>query len=79
VSLPTPEKLAAAAQALVPAAQEQVSILGFSLDASQIAAVIELAVDALCMKAWKQAHAAGAAAAGAITTEAQAEASQRKP
>ena len=79
MSLPTPDKQAAAVQALLPHAQQQVNILGFNLDASQIAAVLELAVDALCMKAWKQAHAAGAAAAAAITTEDAAEAAQRKP
>jgi hypothetical protein len=79
MALPTPTQQAAAVQALLPAAQAQLSILGFNIDASQVAAVIEVAVDSLCMKAWKQAHAAGQAAAGAITTEDAAEAAQRAP
>ena len=79
MSLPTPEQQAGAVQALVPAAAAQVSILGFSLDASQISAVLEVAVDALCMKAWREAQAAGKAAATAITTSEQAEAELEKP
>lgn len=78
MSLPTPDKQNAAVQALVPAAQAQLSILGFNIDAGQIAAVLEVAVDSLCMKAWKQAHAAGQAAADALATEGDAEASLRK-
>jgi hypothetical protein len=80
VSLPTPAKQNEVVQQLVGQAQALIaSNLGFNLDASQIAAVLEVAVDSLCMKAWKQAHAAGTAAAATITTEDAAEASQRKP
>jgi hypothetical protein len=83
VALPTPQQQAGAVQTLIPIVVDELGKLlsgsGFSLDASQVAAVLEVAVDSLCMKAWKQAHAAGQAAADAITTEAQAETAQRGP
>lgn len=79
MSLPTPAQVDAAVKAIAPAAGAQINILGFTLDASEIEAVVTVAIDALCMRAWKQAHAAGQAAAAAVTTEAQAEAAQRSP
>lgn len=80
MSLPTPQQQNDVVQQLAGTAQSLISSkLGFNLDASQIAAVLEVAIDSLCMKAWKQAHAAGAAAAATINTEDQAEAAQRKP
>lgn len=79
MALPTTTQLSAAVQAVVPAAAAQLDILGFKLDASQIEAVVTVAIDALCMRAWKEAQAAGAAAAADITTPEQAEASLRQP
>jgi uncharacterized protein (DUF2237 family) len=79
MSLPTPEKIDAAVKVVAEAAKSQVNLLGFTIDASQLQAVIQAAVDALCMKAWREAHAAGQAAAVALTTEDAAEAAQRKP
>lgn len=79
MSLPTPTKLAAAVQAVAPTVATQINVLGFNIDASQIEAVVTVAIDALCMKAWKDAQAVGQAAADAITTPAQAEASERAP
>ena len=80
MSLPTPAQQNDVVQELVALAQPLLQgKLGFSFDASQIAAVAEVFVDSLCMKAWKQAQAAGQAASAAITTAEQAEASLRKP
>lgn len=79
MSLPAPNKIDAAVKAVSEAATQQVTLLGFKIDAGQIEAVVQAAVDALCMKAWRQAQAAGQAAADAINTENAAEASQRAP
>lgn len=80
MSLPTPQQQSAVVDELAGAASQLIANkLGFNLDPSQVAAVLEVAIESLCMKAWKQAHAAGQAAADAITTEAQAEAAQRAP
>ncbi len=79
MSLPTPAQLAQAAQNISGAASSELNVLGFTLNASELQAIMQVAVDAACMAAWKQAQAAGKAAADAITTEAQAEAAQRTP
>lgn len=77
MSLPTPAQIDEVVQVVSKAATDGVSVLGFQLDAGEVQAIIQAAVDALCMRAWRQAQAAGQAAADAITTEAQAEASER--
>lgn len=79
MALPSPTQLEAAVKALLPAHAQQLSILGFNIDASQIEAIVTVAVDAMCMTAWKQAQAAGQMASDNITTAAQAEAELRKP
>lgn len=80
MSTPTVTQQAQLVQSLVDhAATQSVSILGVSFDASQLAAVFDLAVAALCMKQWQAAQAAGQTAADSITSAAQAEAELREP
>ena len=81
MSLPTAQQQTDVVQTLAGLAQPLLQgKLGLTnIDPSWIAAVLEVAVDSICMKAWKQAQAAGQAAADAITTAEQAEASLRKP
>jgi len=52
--------------------------LGVQIDAQEINAVLGAAIDALCMRALRQAEAAGQAAADSIATAAQAEAELRR-
>lgn len=77
MSLPTSDKISGAAAAVTDFAANQVSLLGVTVDRGQIEAIIQAAIDAICMRAWHAAQAAGKAASDAITTEAQAEAAQR--
>lgn len=78
MALPTPSQQSDVVSEIIALAGPVLSRLGVS-DTSAIAAVLEVAVDALCMKQWKAAQAAGQAAADTITTAAQAEASERAP
>jgi hypothetical protein len=77
MGLPTPEQIDGVVQAVTDVAEARVRLLGVTVDRGQIESVLEATIDALCMKQWRIAQAAGKAAADAITTEAQAEASQR--
>lgn len=79
MALPKPEEIDKVTAQVTAAAAQGLDVLGFKLDAGVVQAIMQTAVDAMCMKAWRQAQAAGAAAAAAITTEDQAEAAQRKP
>lgn len=79
MALPTPAQQGQLVQSLVDhASQQSVSLLGIPIDAGTLKSVFEFAIAAACMKQWQAAHAAGKAAADAITTEAQAEAAQRQ-
>lgn len=80
MTFPTATQQTSMVQSLVSHAQTQsISILGVSIDASQLTAIFDVAVAAACMKQWQASQAVGQAAADSITTAAQAEASERAP
>lgn len=78
MSFPSLAQLTDVTKKAADAAQPGLAALGVNVGADQIAAVFQLAVDAICMQAWRDVQAAGKAAETTTTLQ-QAEADEGSP
>lgn len=75
MALPTQDQLAAVTAKAAAVTQPELAALGINIGADQIAQILQMGVDALCMRAWRDVAAAGKAAETTTTLE-QAEADE---